>query len=89
MLRIHTSASSSSAKSYFRSSDYYSEGQELIGVWRGQGAAMLGLQGEIRQAEWERMCDNRNPVNNERLTARQKDNRRVGYDFVFDVPKSI
>lgn len=89
MLRIHTSTSSPSAKSYFSSADYYSQGQELVGLWRGEGAKRLGLGGEIGQAEWDRLCDNRDPATGKSLTMRRKDNRRVGWDFTFDVPKSV
>lgn len=89
MLRIHASTTPASAKSYFNSADYYSEGQELIGQWRGKGAARLGLTGEIQKEDWERLCDNRDPATGRSLTPRQKANRRVGYDFTFDVPKSV
>lgn len=89
MLRIHTSTSAASAKSYFNSADYYSEGQELIGVWRGEGAKRLGLNGEIQKRDWERLCDNRDPNTGKSLTVRRKDNRRIGWDMTFDCPKSL
>lgn len=89
MLRITTSTSIARAKSYFSTADYYAEGQELVGVWQGKGAARLGLRGEIRKADWDRLCSNRHPETGKRLTVRDKQERRVGYDFTFDVDKSI
>lgn len=89
MLRIHTNANSAIAKSYFSSADYYSEGQELLGVWHGKGAARLGLRGEVNQKDWDRLCDNVDPSSGRPLTIRRKLDRRVGYDFTFDVPKSV
>lgn len=89
MLRVTQSTNPAGAKCYYSSADYYSEGQELIGQWRGKGAARLGLRGEIRKAEWDALCDNRNPQTGKTLTQRVKTPRRVGYDFTFDVPKSV
>ncbi len=89
MLRIHTNANSTIAKSYFSSADYYSEGQELLGTWHGKGAARLNLRGEVNQKDWDRLCDNLDPGSGRPLTVRRKLDRRVGYDFTFDVPKSV
>src|SRR5690348_13358261 len=89
MLRIIQNSHVAGAKSYYSTADYYSEGQELIGQFRGQGARLLGLAGEVNKAAWEALCDNRNPATGERLTPRVKDNRTVGYDFNFHVPKSV
>jgi conjugative relaxase-like TrwC/TraI family protein len=90
MLRIVQNTSAAGAKSYFSTSDYYAPGQqELKGVWRGKGAERLGLSGTIEKEAWEALCDNRNPVTGEKLTARQKSERRIGYDINFHVPKSV
>ena len=72
-----------------QTADYYSEGQELEGRWRGKGAELLGLTGVVKKADWDALCDNRNPADGEQLTLRQKKNRRVGFDFNFHVPKSV
>jgi conjugative relaxase-like TrwC/TraI family protein len=90
MLRIVQNTSAAGAKSYFSAADYYTAGQqELQGIWRGKGAARLGLRGTIAKADWDALCDNRNPVTGEKLTARQKSERRIGYDMNFHVPKSV
>src|SRR5258707_1017415 len=89
MLRITQNSTAGGAKSYYSTSDYYSEGQELVGIWRGKGAGRLGLYGNVRRDEWDALCDNRNPTTGGVLTPRQKENRRVGYDFNFHVPKSV
>ena len=48
MLRIIQSTNAGQAKSYYSSADYYSEGQELTGRWRGDAARMLGLAGDVK-----------------------------------------
>jgi conjugative relaxase-like TrwC/TraI family protein len=89
MLRIVQNSAPAGAKSYYTSADYYTEGQELEGAWRGKAAAMLGLDGKVEKAQWDALCDNKNPNTGKSLTARQKRGRRVGYDFNFHVPKSV
>lgn len=89
MLRIIQNATAAGAKSYYSTADYYTEGQELAGIWHGKGAERLGLQGSIEKREWDALCDNLDPATGTRLTARQKDSRRVGYDINFHAPKSL
>jgi hypothetical protein len=93
MLRINQNSSSAGAKLYYTQADYYTTeeklgGQELVGVWRGQGAERLGLRGNVDKADWDALCDNRHPGSNLPLTPRKKSERRIGYDFNFHVPKS-
>ncbi|HEY1580475.1 MAG TPA: MobF family relaxase [Terracidiphilus sp.] len=93
MLRITPSTSAKGAKEYFSQSltrsDYYLDGQEVIGRWGGKGAEALGLRGEVDAESYFALIDNRHPENGEQLTPRQKDNRRVGFDFTFSAPKSV
>lgn len=89
MLRVIQNASAAGAKSYYITADYYIEGQELAGRWRGKGAALLGLSGEVSRTAWESLCDNRHPLTGAPLTLRSKDHRTVGYDINFHVPKSL
>lgn len=89
MLRIIQNSSSGGAKSYFSTTEYYSEGQELLGQFRGLGAERLGLSGVVTQEAWDAFCENRDPRTGRTLTARQNAQRRVGWDFNFHVPKSV
>ncbi|MGD9790593.1 MAG: MobF family relaxase [Phycisphaerales bacterium] len=89
MLRITPSANAARARSYYSTADYYTEGQELTGLWRGEGSARLGLRGVIDQKDWDRLCDNRRPDTCGPLTARLKSERRVGYDVNFHCPKGV
>lgn len=89
MLRIVQNISAAGAKSYYSTADYYTEGQELEGIWRGEGAARLGLSGKVEQVAWDALCDNRDPTTLLPLTVRRKQDRSVGYDFNFHVPKSV
>ena len=89
MLRITQQDSSKAAKSYYTAADYYREGQELVGEWRGFAAGLLGLEGTVDRLAFDRLCDNLDPRNGERLTARTRSERTVGYDFTWSVPKSV
>src|SRR5205823_9629219 len=81
--------SAKAAASYYAMADYYSEGQEIVGLWGGKGASMLGLSGTVDQFSFERLCDNLDPRTGDPLTVRTRTDRTVGYDFTFSVPKSI
>ncbi len=89
MLRIIQNTHANGAKSYYSTADYYSEGQELTGRWRGEAARRLGLHGNVKQAEWDALCDNTDPHTGKQLTARLRKDRTIGYDFNFHVPKSV
>jgi conjugative relaxase-like TrwC/TraI family protein len=94
MLRITPSTSPAGAKKYFTESltrddtGYYHEGRELAGQWGGKAATQLGLEGAVSQRDYFALCDNRHPTG-ERITVRDKEGRRVGYDFTFSAPKSV
>src|SRR4051794_16632172 len=89
MIRITQQDSAKDAKRYYASADYYSEGQEIIGLWGGQGAHLLGLDGVVDKDAFERLCDNLDPRDGKPLTVRTRSERTVGYDFTFSVPKSV
>jgi hypothetical protein len=92
MLRITESESAAAAKQYYCCSlnigDYYFDKQEIVGVWGGVSARQLGLDGRVEQDAFLKLIDNLRPDGTP-LTARTVDNRRPGYDFTFDVPKSV
>ena len=89
MLRITQQTSASAARSYYSTADYFTAGQELQGVWRGKAAEALGLTGHVAQKDWDALCENLDPRTGRQLTARQNQQRRVGWDFTFSVPKSV
>lgn len=92
MIRITQSESSTAAQNYFGQSlsrgDYYLDGQEIAGGWGGRGAALLGLAGPLQREAFMALLENKRP-DGSRLTSRTVANRRPGYDFTFDVPKSV
>ena len=89
MLRINIIPNSDSAKAYYRSSDYHLAGLETPAYWHGKAAEKLGLSGVVQWDDFERMAENRHPETGKQLTAKHIENRRVGYDFTFSVPKSV
>lgn len=94
MLFITPTASVQGAKDYFARAlaqgDYYvQDAGEAPGEWHGLGAELLGLTGEVRREEFFRLCENRDPLSGEPLTARTKAGRRVLFDFTFDAPKAV
>jgi len=89
MLNVTAQRSAEAAKSYFAKSDYYSEGQELVGNWGGKGSILLGLFGEVDRKAFENLCDNLDPRTQKPLTPITRGNRRTGYDFTWSAPKSV
>src|SRR5580692_8603402 len=56
-------------------SDYYAEGQRVVGHWQGRGAAELGLVGEVREEQFEAIRQGLHPDTGEQLRPRQSANR--------------
>ena len=92
MLRINQQKNAAAARSYFTTpsrGEYYAGAcQELPGTWGGKSAALLNLVGEVAQADFDALCNNRTPDGG-RLTARNRAGRTVGYDFNWHCPKSL
>ena len=93
MLRVYASKNAGQAKSYFSQEltrgDYYFGEQEIVGEWGGKAALKLGLSGAVTQEAFNLLIDNQHPETGEQLTARQRDNRRPGYDLTFSAPKAL
>lgn len=87
MLRITQNTSASGTNKYFFG--YYAEPELEPSMWYGKTAEKLGLSGEIEAKDFEALCHNINPETGEQLTPRNSEKRTVGYDFTFDVPKSV
>ncbi len=93
-LRIHTSKSAKDTIHYHTGKKspeaYYSaDGQEFAGNWIGKGAELLGLKGCVTDEVFASLCNNLHPVTGEQLTPRMRADRRPGFDWNFNVPKSV
>lgn len=63
---------------------------ERVGRWFGKTAQMFGIEGEVVDREtFSKLANHINPVTDESLTMRRKDNRRVLTDFSIHVPKTV
>ncbi len=97
MLRVHQQQDAAQAKQYYTKGlvqeDYYLRemaGHQIVGTWHGKAAERLAIHGEaISKQAFFRLVDNQRPDTGARLTARNRTNRTVGYDFTWDVPKSV
>ena len=81
-------------------SDYYAEGEKVMGRWRGRGAELLGLAGEVRAEDFESVRQGLDPASREFLRQRRSADRindsgevesrgRHLYDFTISAPKSV
>src|ERR1700687_917347 len=81
-------------------SDYYGEGQRVVGHWQGRGAAELGLEGEVTEQQFEAIRQGLHPTTGKMLRPRQSADRlsvdgeiqsrgRHLYDFTLSAPKSV
>ena len=81
-------------------SDYYAEGERVIGQWQGRGAELLGLSGDVSSAQFEAIRQGLDPQTGEFLRQRQSADRvaadgstqsrgRNLYDFTISAPKSV
>ncbi|WP_420608268.1 MobF family relaxase [Novosphingopyxis sp.] len=83
-------SSAGQAASYYEADDYYSEGGEAPSAWFGEGAAALGLDGEVDRAAFAAGLRGELP-NGERLGTVRNGERehRPGWDVTFSAPKSV
>jgi conjugative relaxase-like TrwC/TraI family protein len=88
------------AARHLEHSDYYAEGERVVGHWQGRGAQLLGLEGEVRGEAFEALRQGLDPRSGEFLRQRQGADRigRIGetrsqarhlYDFTFSALKSV
>ncbi len=73
--------------------DYYANGGEPPGRWRGEGAVALGLEGLVESATFKKLLAGVRADGRE-LNGRQKSGTKVekrvpGYDLTFSAPKSV
>ena len=81
-------------------SDYYAEGERVVGEWHGRGAELLGLSGPVDTGDFEALRQGLNPGAREFLRVRRSADRmsadgtkvaqgRSLYDFTISAPKSV
>jgi hypothetical protein len=83
--------------------NYYTDGDQIRGVWYRQLANQWGLVGEVREDQFQRLADGQHPITGEQLvrhqTTRETRNprgetvttmeHRAGWDATFSAPKSV
>ncbi|HEX9221587.1 MAG TPA: MobF family relaxase, partial [Gemmatimonadaceae bacterium] len=81
-------------------SDYYAEGERVVGRWMGRGAELLGLGGEVKSGDFEALRQGLEPETGKFLRQRKSADRvasdgttrshgRHLYDFTISAPKSV
>ena len=70
--------------------EYYVRGEER-GYWLGNGAASLGLSGEVAAVDLHAVLGGCSPFNGESMLARSasKGRSRPGFDLTFSAPKGV
>jgi conjugative relaxase-like TrwC/TraI family protein len=94
MIFINHFKGSKAAKSYYAHlsrDDYFGKDtHERRPVYEGKTAELLKLRGmEATQESFYALCENRHPLTCEKLTARNKNERRIMTDMTYDVSKSV
>ncbi|MFT3909724.1 MAG: MobF family relaxase [Ferruginibacter sp.] len=94
MIRMLQSVSGNAAKRYFNDglqrSDYYMDKQEIVEFkFHGKLSERIGISNTGSKELFHILIENFNPVTGEKLTARKKANRTVGYDISFHCPKDV
>src|SRR5512146_41249 len=71
--------------------DYYTEERRVIGQWFGEGAAVLGLGGEVASEDFHAVLHGLRPSTGEVIVrnANGRSERRAGWDATFNAPKSV
>jgi conjugative relaxase-like TrwC/TraI family protein len=68
--------------------DYYLDASEPPGVWLGQGAAALGLRGQLQPEDFRTLLSGRTPDGRQVRNA-DSAKRRAGWDLTWSAPKSV
>src|SRR5580700_5204444 len=75
---------------HYSQDDYYTQGQTCVGQWIGQGAAELGLSGEVSRDDFSALLQGLRPHDGAKLVPVHANGRHAaGWDSVFSAPKSI
>ncbi len=75
---------------HYSQDDYYTQGQTCVGRWVGQGAAGLGLAGDISRDDFSALLQGIDPRSGAVLVATGPNGKHAaGWDSVFSAPKSV
>ena len=86
MHSIASVRSSSGAADYFANDNYYTADEHAeAGVWGGEGARALGVEGQVERDAFEGILNGRLPDGE---MVGQVEGRRLGLDLTFSMPKS-
>lgn len=80
-----TNINKGQAGHYYARDDYYSR---TSGRWAGRGAEALGLSGDVRKEDFERLLSGQGPHGNVLIASGPK-GHRAGIDLTFSAPKSV
>ena len=69
--------------------DYYLRGGTASGMWRGSGAAELGLEGAVSAEGLVRLFDGEHPGTGERLGRQLRKDGVAAWDVTFSADKSV
>ena len=90
--RIRDSGYSGHLRETAKAAEYYL-GEEVPSEWRGKGAQIQGLSGEVKRADLERIMDGKIiDASGERELGRVSNGKRehlAGWDFTYGAPKSV
>jgi conjugative relaxase-like TrwC/TraI family protein len=76
---------------HYSQDDYYTQNQHIVGQWIGQGAAGLGLTGDVSREDFAALLKGLHPRSGVVLVpvATHNGEHAAGWDSVFSAPKSV
>ena len=87
MLTIFPLKSVAKTVDYFQSPDNYYVKDGIQGVWFGEGAKLLNLEGDVKSKDFVSVLKGKLSTDITMETTTKK--RRLGYDLTFSAPKSV
>lgn len=92
MLSFKAVTSSGGASEYFENTDdYYAKDDGHKGVWQGEGAKKLELEGKVDKNDFKKLLDGYLTTTGEKIRKHKTSNNkdRKGIDFTLSAPKSV
>jgi len=69
--------------------DYYADGGEPPGEWHGRLSGALGLSGNVRAGQLQRLFEGYDPETGDALASNSGMQHKAGWDCTFSAPKSV